>query len=167
MKNIDAVQLYLFLMSDGSSLKMNFKTRLAMKKNISILEPFYRRLVEVEAEKNSLVPELKDFEAELILAGSDCLEKDKEGKISYQGDRLKVLPGKMEEIQSIRLKLLEDHPEWNSAVIEKEEKEREWADLLNSDIDFELTKFNVSGFEDLKLDNKAWSLLELLLEEEG
>jgi hypothetical protein len=166
MKNFEALLLYKFLVTSNVQLKMDFKTRLVMKKNLSVLKEFNSHLAEIEGEKNSLSPELKEFEKVFVETGGHCLEKDESGEVRYINGTFRVIPGKMDEIQKIRTDLLEGNEVWKKEVEMKEAKEKEWFELLNTDIDFELTKVSINGFEELKLDNNEWGLLEFILLDE-
>lgn len=167
MKNFEALLLYKFLVTSNVQLKMDFRTRLVMKKNLSVLKEFNSHLAEIEGEKNSLSPELKEFEKVFVEVGGHCLEKDESGKVLYTNGTFRVIPGKMDEIQKIRTDLLEGNEVWKKEVEMKEAKEKEWFELLNTDADFELTKVSINGFEELKLDNNEWGLLEFILLDEA
>ena len=168
MKNFEAVNLYNFLITEeGSQLKWDFASTRKLRKITEQLTSLYADIHRLELEKSAEVPLLTEFSEELLTQIDDYLLKDAENEIQFneRGEPL-ILKDKLEEVKKARESLAQDE-RYKEAVQLKDQQEQEWLDVLNADIDFELTLLPRDAVDsDLKLSNGNWDMLEMILERE-
>jgi len=166
MKNREAIRLYQFLAGPvGANLKMKYKTRLVHKKNLKALGEFYQNIAEMEADKNLKTPIIEEFEKDILERGAHLFERNSEGEIIYTNGDPNVLPGLLPEALALRSEMAQSE-KYKETIDKREAVEQEWKDLLEDDIDFEIIKTSIEGFEESDLTSFEWSVFELILEEE-
>jgi hypothetical protein len=168
MKNIELVKLYKFLLEGkGSTIEVDLKTRLKLKKILKSISDVYKHLGEVEMEVRNVDPLLDEMLQELIDDNPHLFQKDDKGDLKKDERGGYLIEGSsIEEFKNKRWALASSK-KYKAAITKQEKKDQEWNELLNADADIKLEKIEAESFNNAQLTNSDWDILELIISEEA